>query len=178
MFLSPSFSPFYHISPGSPGLYTQPLVESTIGDDNIPSHWRDEVLVSVLLSDHSKSFFELFEKELLAQDNKLLIKITFLLRIACKEIDDDLLKLIGIPSDQRMALQTLFTKPKGSGWVYIIEFINCHKEDLGLKGINSILGVLEDWNNKFKRGNTTRNASQVALFYYELYLCTFPKHLV
>ncbi len=143
------------------------LVESTIGDDNIPSHWRDEVLVSVLLSDHSKSFFELFEKELLAQDNKLLIKITFLLRIACKEIDDDLLKLIGIPSDQRMALQTLFTKPKGSGWVYIIEFINCHKEDLGLKGINSILGVLEDWNNKFKRGNTTRNASQVALFYYE-----------
>jgi hypothetical protein len=143
------------------------LVESTIGDDNIPRHWRDEVLVSVLLSDHSKSFFELFEKELLAQDNKLLIKITFLLRIACKEIDDELLKLLGIPSVQGMSLQTLFTKPKGSGWVYIIEFINCHKEDLGLKGINSILGVLEDWNSKFKRGDTTRNASQVALFYYE-----------
>ncbi len=143
------------------------LVESTIGDDNIPSHWRDEVLVSVLLSNHSKSFFELFEKELLAQDSKLLIKITFLLRIACKEIDDDLLKLLGIPRTEGIALQTLFTKPKGSGWGYIIGFINSHKAELGLNGINSILGVLEDWNSKFRRGKTTRNASQIALFYYE-----------
>lgn len=143
------------------------LVEATIDDNTISSHWRDEVLVAVLLSDYSKAFFDLFEQELLANDAELLIKITFLLRIACKEIDDDFLKILGISRVQSVSLQTLFTRPKGSGWIYIVDFINRHKDELGIKGLYAVLGALEDWNNKFKKGETTKNASQIALFYYE-----------
>lgn len=143
------------------------LIEATISNSAIENHWQDEVLVSVLLSKHSKDLLELFEEKLLENDAKLLVKITFLLRIACKEIDEITFKSLGLPKTSGIAIQTLFTQPKGSGWNYVIGFINRNKEKLGLKNINVILAVLEDWNSKNKKGETTKAASQIALFYYE-----------
>lgn len=143
------------------------LVETSISDTAIESYWQDEILVSVLLSEHSKDLLELFEEKLLENDARLLVKITFLLRIACKEIDENTLGSLGIRRMTGISIQTLFTMPKGSGWDYIIDFINRNKEKLGLKNINVILALLEDWNSKFKQGGTTKSASQIALFYYE-----------
>lgn len=143
------------------------LVEASISNTAIESYWRDEVLVSVLLSEHSKDILELFEEKMLEDDARLLVKIIFLLRIACKEIDETTIKSLGFQRMTGIAIQTLFTKPKGSGWNYIIDFINRNKEKLGLKNINVILALLESWSSKNKRGETTRAASQIALFYYE-----------
>jgi hypothetical protein len=143
------------------------LIESTIANENIPSHWRDEVIVAVLLSEHSKVFFDLFEKELLANDAELLIRVTFLLRIACKEMDIEWLRRLGITKIESMSITTLFTRPKGSGWTYVIDFVNHHKDKLEIKSLYAILGLLEDWSNKFKQGATTKNAGEIALFYYQ-----------
>jgi len=143
------------------------LIETTISDDKIESYWKDEILVSVLLSDYSENFIQLFEGKLLEDNQKLLIRIIFLLRIACKEIDEDFLNLLGIRKTAGIALKTLFTKPKGSGWNCVINFIYKHKNDFGLQNINIILQLLYDWNNKNKDGDTTKKASQIALFYYE-----------
>jgi len=143
------------------------LIEKTVSNVQIDSHWRDEALVSVLLSDDIQSFVGVFENNLLKNNAELLIKVTFLLRIACKEVDETMLKLLGIRENSRSALVTLFTKPKGSGWDYIIDFINKHKTELGTHHINSILPVLKDWISKNRSGATTKNASQVALYYYD-----------
>lgn len=143
------------------------LIESTISDDEIESYWKDEVLVSVMLSDYSENFFQLFEGKLLENDQALLIKCVFLLRIACKEIDDSSLDLLGLTRLDGIALNTLFTKPQGTGWVSSIDFINKHKKEFGLRHINTILPLLNDWNNINKEGKTTKNASQIALFYYD-----------
>jgi len=166
------------------------LIESTINNNQIESHWKVEILVSVLLSDYSNVFFERFEKELLRSPQKianygrsskvvksptadfryedsLLHKILFLLRIACKEIDESLLGLLGLSKIDGMALKTLFTKPRGRGWDCVIDFINKNKEELGLRYMSVILPVFDDWNNKNKQGETTKNASRVALFYYD-----------
>ena len=143
------------------------LIDATISNSLIENHWQDEVLVSVLLSEYSKDLLELFEEKLLEDDAKLLVKITFLLRIACKEIDETTFRSFGLSRTNGIAIQTLFTQPKGSGWNYVIDFINRNKEKLGLKNINAILAILEDWNSKCKQGETTKAASQIALFYYE-----------
>lgn len=143
------------------------FIEATISDDEIESYWKDEIIVSVLLSDYSENFFQLFESKLLEDDQKLLLKTIFLLRIACKEIDESFLNLLGISRKDGIALKTLFTKPKGSGWNCVIDFINKHKEELGIRHMNIILPMLDDWNNKSKQGKTTKNASQIALFYYD-----------
>lgn len=148
------------------------LVEASISNAALESHWRDEVLVSVLLSEYSKDLLELFEEQMLADDAKLLVRMSFLLRIACKEIDELAMRNLGIKRTTGLSIETLFTKPKGSGWNYIIDFIYRNKEKIGLKNINTILAVLEDWNTKNKRGSTTKSASLMALFYYD----SFTEH--
>ena len=144
-----------------------PLIENAINDNQIEACWTDEIYVSILLSDHAEVFFKIFENKLLADNQKLLVRIVFLLRIGCKEIDEDLLKLLGIQKTAGLAIKTLFTKPKGKGWDCTIDFICKHKKELGLQKISVILSLLDDWNNKQKKGETTKKASQIALYYYE-----------
>jgi len=166
------------------------LIDFTIKDNAIDNHWKDEVLVSVLLSDYSVVFFERFETELLKEPEKivtqgksskiirsvtvsfkyednLLDKILFFLRIACKTIDEDFLSLLGVTKVSAISLKTIFTKPKGSGWESAIAFINKNKEKLLFKHMNAVLPVLDDWNRSRKNGETTRCASQIALYYYK-----------
>jgi hypothetical protein len=143
------------------------FIEESFTNDRIEAFWRDELLVSVLLSDYSKVFFQIFEKKLLEDNQKLLMRIVFLLRIACKRIDESLLNILGFQKTVGITLKTLFNKPKGSGWECAIDFIHKHINDFGLQNINIILPLLDDWNNKIKDGKTTKQASQIALYYYE-----------
>lgn len=130
------------------------LIEHSLVNDTVASFWKDELIVSVLLSEYSQVFFQLFETKLMEDEQALLVRVVFLLRIACKEVADSFLPAI-------------FTQPKGSGWSYVIDFIHSHKETLGNRHISTMLPMLADWNNKNTHGDTTKKASQIALFYYE-----------
>jgi hypothetical protein len=166
------------------------LIDFTIKDASVGNHWKDEVLVSVLLSDYSRVFFQRFEQELLEEPEKvaseegssnlvrkssvsykykeeLLHKILFLLRIACKTIDEEFLRLLGFKKAGAISLKTVFTAPKGGGWDSTIAFINKHKAKLQFRYMGAILPVLDDWNRSHKQGETTKNASQIALFYFD-----------
>lgn len=143
------------------------LIEEAITSNDIATFWKDEVLVSVLLSDYSDAFFTGFEKKLLEDDERLLMRVVFLLRIACKEIDESLLRMLGLQRSEGTALKTVFTVPKGKGWQLTIDFIHRHKESFGLRNMYIILPLLHDWNSKNKQGETTRKASQVGLYYHE-----------
>ncbi|GAH57181.1 unnamed protein product, partial [marine sediment metagenome] len=146
------------------------LIEDSISNNEIKNFWKDEILISILLSDYSEIFFNLFENKLLEENQQLLMRIIFLLRIACKEIDEDFLKLFGLQKTEGITLKTLFTKPKGDGWDCIIDFIHQHKEKIGVQNINVVLPLLDDWNSKNKEGETTKKTSQIALYYYEEFL--------
>ena len=143
------------------------FIEQIIKDDSIENHWKDETLVSILLSDYSKGFFAIFEKELLANSSALFKRIIFLIRIACKEVDDEFYKSLGLNSIGGWNAKYVFTKPMGDGWKTLIDFINHHIDKIGLANINIILPLLYDWNNKNKIGETTRRASLIALYYYK-----------
>lgn len=162
------------------------LIESTIDATAIERHWRDEVIVAAMLSPYADVFVSYVSARLLSLPDKsieegrptrygrsisvrskyedlLLTKVLFLLRIACKDIDHDLLKAFGAKSH---ALAHLFAKPKGAGWHSVIAFISEHKAEFGLAYMNLVLPVLDDWNRYNKQGSTTKHAAQLALFYY------------
>lgn len=143
------------------------LIEQSLANSKIESFWKDEMIVSVLLSEYAEIFFQLFETRLLENEQEFLMRVVFLLRIACKGVEDGFLTHIGLSKTNNSILTTLFTQPKGSGWTYAIDFIHRHKEILGTKHISTILPILADWNNKNTQGNTTKKASQIGLFYYE-----------
>ncbi len=146
------------------------FIDTVIKTKEIEPFWKDESIISVLLSDYAQTFFELYEQKILANDYELLVRIIFLLRIACKEIDETLLHLLGLQKTDGIALKTIFTKPKGAGWNCVISLIFKHKEELGLTKMFIITSLLADWNSKFKRGNTTKNASLIALYLYEQFM--------
>ena len=143
------------------------FIEEAVGDSHIESFWKDEMLVSVLLSDYSETFFEIFEAELLSDNQKLLRKMVLLLRVACKEVDDDFFKQLGFKKTDFLSLKYVLTKPKGRGWNSLIKFVFEHLFDIGAKNVDFVLPVISDWNKKFKSGATTRFSSLSALQYYQ-----------
>ena len=143
------------------------FIEEVIESKEVEPFWKDEILVSVLLSNYSKVFFDIFKDELLANEQKLLKKLTFILRIACKDVDDDFFKQLGIKNLNLFSLKYILTKPKGQGWESLIKFVFDNIEAIGIKNINFVLPIIYDWNSKVKEGETTRLSSLIALQYYQ-----------
>lgn len=164
------------------------LIEATVSDNAIPQHWKDEAIVAALLSEYSGAFIQFFEKKLLepppkiaeegasstavralssgyVYDRSLLHGVLFLLRLACKEVDQDLLRGLETVQNEQFGLSAFVTKPKGSGWSSVIRFLNQHKEEIGLVYMHVILPMLDDWNRYNKQGETTKAATQIALYY-------------
>lgn len=137
------------------------FVQTTFTSNDVSQYWKDELLVSVLLSDYSGVFFNEFDKEIKSNDFAVLKRILFLLRIACKEEDTHLSKLLKIDN-----ANYIFTKPKGKGWDETIKFIYSNKENI-YSLLSTIISLLEDWNNNTKRGETTRISALSALYFYE-----------
>lgn len=162
------------------------LIETTIDTAAIERHWRDEVIVAAMLSPYADVFVSYVSGKLLSlpdksiedvrssravrsfsvrikYEDRLLTKLLLLLRIACKDIDHELLRAFGAKSH---VLAHLFAKPKGAGWHSVIAFISEHKNELGLEYMNLVLPVLDEWNRYNKQSVTTKHAAQLALFYY------------
>ncbi|MFM2314750.1 MAG: hypothetical protein RLZZ04_4026 [Cyanobacteriota bacterium] len=148
------------------------FIEEVIESKEIEQFWKDEILVSVLLSNYSKVFFDFFKDELLSDKQNLLRKLAFILRIACKEVDDNFFRNLSIESLNLFSLKYILTKPKGQGWENLIKFAFDNIESIGIKNINFILPIIHDWNNKIKEGETTRLSSLIALQYYQ---CTISE---
>lgn len=162
------------------------LIEATVSNDAIPRHWRDEAVVAALLSNYSGAFIQYFEQKLLEvppsaqpgdssvvasrissrHEKSLLHRVLFLLRIACKEVDQALLSALENLQDAPIGFSSIVTKPKGSGWRSIIEFLNRNKEKLGLLYMHVVLPMLDDWNRYNKKGETTKAATEIALYYF------------
>lgn len=136
-----------HLSENSKEI--ENFIQSAFTNVEVTQFWKDEILVSVLLSDYSETFFNFFEKEIIANDFKILKRILFLLRIACTDIS---------------AIQNIeIIKPKGKGWEEVIALIYKHKSDFFDSNLKLVLPVLTDWCDFNKTGKTTRYAGFLAL---------------
>lgn len=143
------------------------FITEAISSAEIKSFWKDEILVSILLSDYSESFFQIFKNKLLDENQLLLKKLTFILRIACKEVDDNFFKQLGFKDLNLFTLEFVLTKPTGKGWEALIKFVYDNLEDIGIKNINFIFPVINDWNANVKFGDTSRYSSLIALKFYQ-----------
>ncbi|MCB1194168.1 MAG: ATP-binding protein [Leptospiraceae bacterium] len=143
------------------------FIEKSLDNNQIESFWKDEILVSILLSDYSDQFFIIFKDELLENHCRILKRLSFLLRIACKEIDEDFFLQLGIKNISLYSVNYLLTKPKGQGWKSSIKFVFNNIDKIGIQNIYFILPILYDWNSKFKKGETTRLSGLIAIKFYE-----------
>lgn len=127
--------------------------------------WDDEVIISIMLSEYASEFFSEFETFILENDKFILRKICFLLRIACKEVDDMIYKLLG--EKENINLGYIFTRPKGTGWSNIIDLVYRKITCFSHEDLPFVVPVFEDWIGNNKRGDTTRNVALFALHFYK-----------
>jgi hypothetical protein len=139
------------------------FIESTLDDVAIELIWKDELITAILLSDYSFRFFDSFKSELLQDKLVLLQRVCFILRIACKEMDNSLLKSLGIQPNDILYL----TVPKGAGWSSFIDFVYDNRVQIRIANIKLFIPALKEWNISVKQGGTTRKASLLCLEYYK-----------
>jgi hypothetical protein len=130
------------------------FIKDSFSEIQISQFWKDELIVSILLSEYAKTFFTQFEKEIIANNFNLLNRILFLLRIACNEIDN---------SKNIESSDYINTLPKGKGWKATIEFIYNHREIYFENHLKLILPILTDWVKYNREGSTTKFAGLLAL---------------
>lgn len=124
------------------------IYEAFISKD-IPQFWKDELLISVLLSDYSDLFFESYENEIKANNYEMLKRMLFLLNIACTDISSN-------------ATFDSF-EPKGNGWGTSISFIYNKAFDFFESNIKLVLPILSKWSVSNKVGATTKYAGLLSL---------------
>lgn len=144
---------------------TKKFLNEILEDADLPVFWKDEILVSVLLSDYSATFFYTYKDELLENDMALTKRICFLLRIACKDVDETMFKQLNIKPQQ--SFNFIFTKPKGRGWNETIKLLFEKLNDIDAKKINFITPLIKEWAGSIKFGETTRLAGLIALHIYK-----------
>lgn len=143
------------------------FIEAIVADEEISPSWKDETLISVLLSDYSETFFKNLKNSLLDNEQELLKRISFLLRIGCKEINKEFFNQLGITKADLLTLKHVLTKPKGQGWENLIKFVYENLNTIGIEKISFVLPIIHDWNTNFKTGETTKYSSLIALRYYQ-----------
>lgn len=139
----------------------KPFIVDSFISHEIESFWKDEILISILLSDYSQEFFDQFKNEIIENDFAVLKKIVFLLRIACKEVEDSTIHKLLLDN-----LKFVFTKPKGFGWESTINLIYDNKKDFPLSTLAYTLPLFSEWCSKNKKGDTTKKIGLLALEYY------------
>lgn len=144
------------------------FIEDIIDSHDIESSWKDEIFISILLSNYSDTFFKTFDREIKDNNFELLIKLSSLLQLSCKEVDNSLIEQYRLIGVQKLEIFQLLNMPKGNGWKSFITFVFNNIETIKIENINIILPLLLDWNKKYKKGETTRFASLLALHYYKL----------
>ncbi len=142
----------------------RPFVSNAITYKSLTPLWHDEILISVLLHSIDNSILELYENKCI-ENVDYFSKVLSLLSTSCKEIDEVATKSLQEHSDKQ--IQYILTRPKGYGWVFIINLINSHKELITSERLELITKLTSDWNSKFKTGITTKDSSQILLYIYQ-----------
>ena len=117
--------------------YADQFVLSTYGDYTLPPYFRDDVLVSALLSSSASSFVKRQQGELLAADAQLLVRLIHLTRLACMKTPRWMADLPGLPS--------VLLEPDGHAWPAVLAATAEGLEKLLPRHIGSVIGLIEDW---------------------------------
>lgn len=130
------------------------FIKEAFIETSIKHFWKDELLISILLSDYSESFFMLFEKEIIKDDFAILKRVLFLLRIACIDISE-----FGNIDNLR---------PKGKGWQETIALIYKYKTEFFNNNQNIALPLFTDWCTYNDNGISTKQCGLLALSILQL----------
>ncbi|MDE0401362.1 MAG: hypothetical protein OXL96_26490 [Candidatus Poribacteria bacterium] len=129
------------------------FVFRAIAREDLPLHFRDDCLASVLLSDTAGPFIEKSKPKLSDDNWQLLRQILHILRVACKESpywleDSETFSLLHVPA--------------GKGWSPTLKLVADLIDDLLPEHTPLVLALVEDWAKQIDLRNYTPKGSKEA----------------
>ena len=143
------------------GAFADDVLKSGISD-----FWKDETLVSIMLSEQAAQYIQ--ERQSALLDNKHTLKqLVHLIRTAC--VVPSL--WLGLSGEMQLdILGDYYLVPDGPAWHAILKLISDNLEKFDEQDLTWIFGVLEDFKNSISiqnpNPNGTREAGLVALHYW------------
>lgn len=120
------------------------LIMTILTDPQVKRYWQDETISAVLLSDNPYGFLKELRERLLENEAELLKRFCFILRIACKTPNQELMKQFSGNGARGMYL---FLLPYGNGWAAILRFLYEQAEGLPISLTPHLAAVLDEWSN-------------------------------
>ena len=113
------------------------IFQAIVSDDRIPSHFRDDSVISILQSSSSETFLERHTTGLLGDNYRLLREVIRLLRVAC----------LTVPSwmGTLPAPTSLLNVPDGPAWGSVLKFVQNHLSLFEQEDNLLLLGLIKDW---------------------------------
>ena len=129
------------------------FVLRAIREEHVPSYFRDDCLVSALLSKSAEEFVEGCRSEVSGGDISLLCHVVHMLRVACKE-SPRWIDAPGLPSQMLV--------PTGPGWAPVLKMVLEFIDSLLPDQVLLVLGLLEDWAKQVEWSNPAPKGVQEA----------------
>lgn len=119
---------------------TDKFVLSAFKNKGLPAYFRDDTIISALLSSSAKDFLFRNRDDLLDENGRLLVRVIHLLRVACKTAPSWL--------DGAKGLTSQLLVPTGSAWAPILKIVSAELEALLPQYFGVIIGLVEDWSQQ------------------------------
>ena len=113
------------------------MFQAIVSEGGIPSHFRDDTLISLLRSSSSAAFLERHTAELLANDNQLFRQMIHVLRVTCVTTHT-LFGTLPAPT-------SLFNVPHGYAWASVLNLVKTNLSSFAPKDYPLLLGLIKDW---------------------------------
>ncbi|WP_273215010.1 hypothetical protein [Runella zeae] len=106
------------------------FVQKIVSLESLDRIWQDETIVALLKSANNRLFWESLPTQWFSENNfQRLWKIIGLLRTACQEPDEALIKSFP-PKDLETPFQDIYLTPVGMGWEIVVNCIYQHRQVL------------------------------------------------
>lgn len=128
------------------------LVQNIVNLESLDRIWQDETIVALLKSANNRLFWESLPIEWFSENNfQRLWKIIGLLRTACQEPDEALIKGFP-PKDLETPFQDNYLTPVGMGWEIVVNCIYQHRQVLNSHHTYLLDFLLLVWGKKISLG--------------------------
>ena len=117
---------------------TEQFVVSACDDASQSSHFQDDILIAVLLSNSARQFVARQKSKFLDNDAELLVRLIHLLRVACKQ------PLSWLGDGEGISTSALL-EPAGDAWPVVLELVADELDRMLPQHIGLLVGLIEDW---------------------------------
>lgn len=123
--------------------------------------WKDETMIALMQAEENHCF-QAIDPILSQNKYQLFTRMVFLLNTACRDSDQEASKILPDLASHKYR----FTCPSGQAWHTVFQYIYNNRSLI--PWTNQNLGIVSDalktWTAKYKTGETTRLAGQIALY--------------